>query len=229
MSRNYTIARININGENFEILVKPDTAFAFRSGKSVSMSDVLVIDEVFTDASKGLRASEKKLKEAFGTTDPVEIAKIILRKGTLQITAQQRRQLIEEKRRQIIDFISRNAVDPRTKLPHPPTRIEQALEQVGFSVDPFKSVEEQANEAIKAIRTVLPISIERISIAVKVPPEYAGKVYGTLKSFGTIKNENWLTDGSLSVILEMPAGLYGPFLEKIGEMTRGNVEVKILK
>lgn len=229
MSRNYTIARININGENFEILVKPDAAFAFRSGKSVSLSDVLVIDEIFTDASKGLRASEKKLKEAFGTTDPVEIAKIILRKGTLQITAQQRRQLIEEKRRQIIDFISRNAVDPRTKLPHPPTRIEQALEQVGFPVDPFKSVEEQANEAIKAIRTVLPISIERISIMVKVPPEYAGKVYGTLKSFGTIKNENWLTDGSLSAILEMPAGLYGPFLEKIGEMTRGNIEAKILK
>lgn len=229
MSRNYTIARINIGGENFEIIVKPDPAFAFRSGKSISISDILVIDEVFVDASKGLRASEKKLKEAFGTTDPLEIAKIILKRGTLQLTAQQRRQLIEEKRRQIIDFISRNAVDPRTKLPHPPARIEQALEQVGFSVDPFKSVEEQANEAIKAIRTILPISVEKVSIAVKIPPEYAGRVYGALKSFGTIKSENWLSDGSLSVILEMPAGLYGPFLEKMGEMTRGNIEVKILK
>ncbi|MEM1586873.1 MAG: ribosome assembly factor SBDS [Candidatus Bathyarchaeia archaeon] len=229
MSRNYTIARINIGGENFEILVKPDPALAFRSGKSISISEVLVIEEIFTDANKGLRASEKKLKEAFGTMDPLEIAKIILKKGTLQLTAQQRRQLIEEKRKQIVDFISHNAVDPRTKLPHPPTRIEQALEQIGFSVDPFKSVEEQANEAIKAIRTILPISIEKISVAVKIPPEYAGKVYGTLKSFGTIKNENWLTDGSLSVILEMPAGFYGPFLEKMGGMTRGNIEAKILK
>lgn len=229
MSRNYTIARISISGENFEILVKPDPAFAFRSGKSISISDVLIIDEIFTDASKGLRASEKKLKEAFGTTDPLEIAKIILKRGTLQLTAQQRRQLIEEKRRQIIDFISHNAVDPRTKLPHPPTRIEQVLEQVGFSVDPFKSVEEQANEAIKAIRAILPISIEKISVAIKIPPEYTGKVYGTLKSFGTIKSENWLTDGSLSVILEMPAGFYGPFLEKMGELTRGNIEAKILK
>lgn len=229
MSRNYTIARINIGGDTFEILVKPDPAFAFRSGKPISISDVLVIDEIFTDANKGLRASEKKLKEAFGTTDPLEIAKIILKKGTLQLTAQQRRQLIEEKRKQIIDFIARNAMDPRTKLPHPPTRIEQALEQVGFSVDPFKSVEEQANEAIKAIRAILPISIEKITVAAKIPPEYVGKVYGALKSFGTIKNENWLTDGSLSVILEMPAGLYGPFLEKMGEMTRGNVDAKIIK
>ncbi|MEM2464999.1 MAG: ribosome assembly factor SBDS [Candidatus Bathyarchaeia archaeon] len=229
MSRNYTIARINIGGENFEILVKPDLAFAFRSGKSVPVSDILVIEEIFTDANKGQRASEKKLKETFGTTDPIEIAKIILKKGTLQLTAQQRKQLIEEKRKQIIDFISRNAVDPRTKLPHPPTRIEQALEQIGFSVDPLKSVEEQANEAIKALRTILPISIEKISVAVKVPPEYANKVYGVLKSFGTIKNENWLTDGSLSVVLEMPAGFYGPFLEKMGDMTRGNIEAKILK
>ncbi|MBS7605186.1 MAG: ribosome assembly factor SBDS [Candidatus Bathyarchaeia archaeon] len=229
MSKNYTIARINIGGENFEILVKPDPAFAFRSGKSISISDVLVVEEIFTDANKGQRASEKKLKEAFGTTDPVEIAKIILKRGVLQLTAQQRRQLIEDKRRQIIDFISRNAIDPRTKLPHPPTRIEQALEQVGFSVDPFKNVEEQVNEAIKALRKVLPISIERISVAVKISPEYSGKVYGALKSFGTIKSENWLTDGSLSVILEMPAGFYGPFLEKMGEITRGNVEVKILK
>lgn len=229
MSRNYTIARINIGGDTFEILVKPDPAFAFRSGKPISISDVLVIDEIFTDANKGLRASEKKLREAFGTTDPLEIAKIILKKGTLQLTAQQRRQLIEEKRKQIIDFIARNAMDPRTKLPHPPTRIEQALEQVGFSVDPFKSVEEQANEAIKAIRAILPISIEKITVAAKIPPEYVGKVYGALKSFGTIKNENWLTDGSLSVILEMPAGLYGPFLEKMGEMTRGNVDAKIIK
>jgi len=229
MSKNYTIARINIGGENFEILVKPDPAFFFRSGKSVPLSEVLVADVIFTDANKGLRAPEKKLKEAFGTTDPLEIAKIILKRGTLQLTAQQRKRMIEEKRRQIIDFISRNAVDPRTKLPHPPTRIEQALEQVHFSIDPFRSVEEQANEAIKALRAVLPLSVEKISVAVRIPPEHAGKSYGVLKSFGTIKNEVWLTDGSLSVVLEMPAGLYGSFLEKMGKITRGNVDAKILK
>ncbi|MEM2557684.1 MAG: ribosome assembly factor SBDS, partial [Candidatus Bathyarchaeia archaeon] len=142
MSKNYTIARISIGGENYEILVKPDPALSFRSGRQISLSEILVTDVIFTDASKGLRAPEKKLKETFGTTDPLEIAKIILKKGTLQLTAQQRRQMIEEKRRQIIDFISRNAVDPRTKLPHPPTRIEQALEQIHFPIDPFKSVEE---------------------------------------------------------------------------------------
>jgi len=229
MSKSYTIARININGENFEILVKPDPAFEFRSGKSIPISDIIVTDVIFIDSKKGLRAPEKKLRKAFGTTDPLEIARIILKRGALQITSQQRKRLIEEKRRQIIDFIARNAVDPRTKLPHPPTRIEQALAQVHFSVDPFKSVEEQANEAIKALRAILPLSVEKISVAARIPSEYVGRAYGALRSFGTIKNEVWLSDGSLSVVLEMPAGLYGPFLEKMGEITRGNIEVKILK
>jgi len=229
MSKEYTVARINLIGENFEILVKPDPALSYRTGKSISLSDILVADIIFSDSNKGLRASEKKLKEAFGTLDVQEIAKIILKKGTLQLTAQQRRKMTEEKRRQIIAFLSRHCVDPRTKAPHPPTRIEQALEQIRFSVDPFKSVEEQSNEAIKLLRSILPISTERISVSVRIPPEYASRAYGTVKSFGTIKSETWNSDGSWSAIVEMVAGFYSSFLEKMGEITRGNIEAKVAK
>jgi len=226
MSGRYTIARINIGGETFEILVKPDPAFSYRSGKKIPLSDVLAVDEVFSDASKGLRVSENKLRKAFGTTNIQKIAEIILKRGNLQITAEQRRKLIEEKRRQIITFISRNCIDPRTKLPHPPLRIEQALEQIHFSIDPFKGVEEQANEAIKMLRKVIPIRMETITIAVKIPPEYIGRVYGMVRGFGTLKKEEWHSDGSWSAIIEMPAGLYGPFLEKIGGATKGKLQVK---
>jgi len=229
MSKGYTVARISLNGKDFELLVKPEPALSYRQGKSISLSEIMVTETVFSDANKGLRASEKELKEAFGTTDPQKIAESILKKGTLQLTAEQRRRMVEEKLRQIIAFISRQSVDPRTKLPHPPTRIQQALEQVRFPVDPFKSVEEQANEAIKLLRQVLPISIEKASVSVVIPPQYASKAYGTVKSFGTIKSESWRSDGSWSAIVEMPAGLYGPLLEKLGEITRGNAEAKIMK
>ncbi len=229
MSKSFTIAHININGENFEILVKPDPAFSYREGKSISLSEILVSDTVFSDANKGLRASEKKLKDAFGTMDFQEIAKVILKKGILQLTTDQRRRLTEEKRKQIIDFISRQSINPKTKLPHPPTRIEQALDQVRYSVDPFRSVEEQANEVIKLLRTILPISIEKMSLSIRIPAEYANRAYGTVKNHGTIKSETWLNDGSWSGIVEMPAGLYGPFLEKIGELTKGTTEVNVVK
>ena len=229
MSKNYTVARISIKGKNFEIIVKPDPALSYRQGKSVSLSEVLVADVVFSDANKGLKVSESDLQTAFGTTDIQRIAGVILKRGTLQLTAEQRKRMVEEKKRQIITFISRQCVDPRTKLPHPPLRIQQALEQVHFSVDPFKDVEEQANEAISLLRSVLPISTEKISVSVRIPPQYAGRAYGTVKSFGVIKREAWNSDGSWTAIVEMPAGLYGPFLEKLGEMTRGNIEAEVLK
>ena len=227
MSERYTVARMSRDGETFEILVKPQPAFSYKLGKTTSLSQVLVTETIFADASKGTKASEEKLQKAFGTTDPVKIADSILKKGTLQLTTDQRRQLTEEKRKQIISFISRQCVDPRTNLPHPPLRIETAMEQIHFSIDPLKEVEEQAKEIIKLLRPILPLKMEQVSVAVRIPPEYASKVYGTVKGFGTIKHEEWRADGSWSAVIELPAGLYGPFLEKLGEMTRGNVEAKL--
>ena len=227
MSERYTIARITYDGEHFEILTKPDPALSFRLGKITSVSQVLAAETIYTDAGKGTKASEEKLKAKFGTTDPIKVAEIILKKGTLQLTTDQRRHLVEEKRRQIISFIARECVDPKTSLPHPPVRIEQAMKEVRFSIDPHKAVEEQAKEMIKLLRPIIPLKMEKISVAVHIPAEHASKVYGTVKGFGTIKSEQWLADGSWSAVVEMSAGLYGPFLDKLGNMTRGNLEVKM--
>ncbi|UCE15961.1 MAG: ribosome assembly factor SBDS [Candidatus Bathyarchaeota archaeon] len=229
MSERYTVARLTREGERFEILVKPQPAFSYRLGKIESVSQVLVTDTIFTDANKGLKPSEDKLLKAFGTTDLLKIASLILKKGALQLTTEQRRQFIEDKRKQIVSFISRQCVDPRTNLPHPPIRVERAMEQVHFSVDPFKKVEEQAKEVVKLLRPVLPLKMERVSVALRIPPEHANRIYGTVKGFGTIKREEWRADGSWFAVVELPAGLYGSFLEKLGEMTRGNLEAKMVK
>jgi len=229
MSERYTVARMTHDGEHFEILVKPQLAFSYRLQKTTSISELLITETIFTDAGKGLRASEEKLHEVFGTTDPIKIANIILKKGTLQLTTEQRKQLVEDKRRQIVSFISRQCIDPKTNLPHPPMRIEHAMKQIHFSIDPFRDVEEQAREVIKLLRPILPLKMEQVSVAVRIPPEYASKVYGTVKGFGVIKREQWQADGSWSATIEMPAGLYGPFLEKLGKITRGNLEAKMVK
>jgi ribosome maturation protein SDO1 len=228
MSERYTVARMTHDGEHFEILVKPQLAFSYRLGKTTSISELLVTDTIFTDAGKGLRVSEDKLQEVFGTTNPIKIASVILKKGTLQLTTEQRKQLVEDKRRQIISFISRQCVDPKTNLPHPPMRIEHAMKQIHFSIDPFRDVEEQAREIIKLLRPILPLKMEQVSVAVCIPPEHASKAYGTVKGFGVIKREQWQADGSWSATVEMPAGLYGPFLEKLGKITRGNLEAKMV-
>jgi len=229
MSQRYTIARITREEEHFEILVKPELALSYRTGKTNSISKVLVTETIFTDANKGLKPSEDQLQKAFGTSNTIKIADVILKKGSLQLTTEQRKKMTESKRKQIISFITRQCVDPKTNLPHPPLRIEKAMEQVHYPIDPFGEVEEQAKEIIKLLRPILPLKMEQVSVAVRIPPEYAGRVYGTVKGFGTIKKEEWKADGSWFAIVEMPAGLYGPFLEKLGEMTKGNLEAKMMK
>jgi len=229
MSERYTIARINLDEEDFEILVKPEPAYSYRLGKLTSLSQVLASDTIYSDANKGMKASDEKLKKSFGTLDVQKIADTILKKGTLQLTTEQRRKMTEEKRRQIITFISRNCVDPKTKLPHPLTRIEQAMGQIHYSIDPFKSTEEQSNEVIKLLRLILPLTMEKVIVSVQIPQQYAGRVYGTVKGFGIIKREEWRSDGSWSGVLEMSAGLYAPFLDKLGAATKGNLEAKIIQ
>ena len=230
MSDLYTIARITQNGEHFEILAKPDKALDYKLGKSTStISDVIAADTIFTDAGKGTKASEEKIKDVFGTTDSLKVAEIILKKGDLQLTTDQRRHMVEEKRSQIIAFISRECIDPKTNLPHPPQRIENAMGEIHFSIDPQKSVEEQAKDIIKLLRPIIPLKMEKITVEVLVPAEHASRVYGTVKGFGTLKRDQWLADGSWSALVEMSAGSYGPLLDKLGKLTKGNIEAKIVK
>jgi len=229
MSEKFTTARIAKSGEKFEILVKPEEALDYKMGKQLGISQLLVIDEIYSDANKGTHASEEKLQKAFGTTDPVKIAEDIMKHGELQLTTDQRRQLVEDKRKQIVAFIARNCIDPRSGTPHPPIRIEQALNQVKYSIDPFKTVEEQSKDIIDELRSIIPIKIEQMRVAVKIFAEHSAKGYGALKNYGTITREEWQADGALVAVVEMPAGVYGPFLERLGKITQGTIQTKILK
>jgi ribosome maturation protein SDO1 len=228
MSEKYTVARLTKDNEHFEVLVKPQKALDYRTGKIPGITEVLAAETIFADANKGTRVSEERLHKAFGTTDTLKIADLILKKGTLQLTTEQRRKMVEDKRKQIIDFISRQAVDPKTNLPHPPLRIENAMGQIHYPIDPYKPVEEQARDILKLLRPILPLKIEQISISVHIPAEHAARAYGAVKNFGTIRQEEWRANGSWHGIVEMPAGSYASFLNKLGEVTKGSGEAKIV-
>lgn len=228
MSDKYTVARLTKDNEHFEVLVKSQKALDYRNGKIAAITEAIATETIFSDANKGTRVAEEQLRKAFGTTDPLKIADIILKKGTLQLTTEQRRKMVEDKRKQIIDFISRQAVDPKTNLPHPPLRIENAMEQIHYPIDPYKPVEEQAKDIVKLLRPILPLKIEQISVGIHIPAEYSARAYGAIKTFGTIKREEWRSDGSWYGIMEMPAGSYASFLNKLGEATKGSGEAKIV-
>jgi len=228
MSEKFTVARLTRENEHFEILVKPNKALDYRNGKISGITEVLAAEMIFADANKGTKVSEEAMKKAFKTVDPLKIADEILKKGTLQLTTDQRRKMVDDKKRQVIDFIARQAVDPKTNLPHPPMRIENAMEQIRYPIDPYKSVDEQAKDIVKLLRPILPLKVEQVKVAIKVPTQYAAKAYGTIKTLGTIKREEWRGDGSYYGELELPAGMYASLLTKLGDATKGSGEAKII-
>ena len=225
----YIIAWIEIGGQRFEILVKPEYAFKYKEGEKVDLEDVLWTDTVYKDVRKGLKASPESLRRAFGTDDIKVIADKILKDGEIQLTSEQRRKLIEAKRRQIITYIARNAIDPKTGKPIPEARIETAMEELRIGVDPFKDAEAQAVEIVKKLARVMPIRLARALLEVVIPASYAGRVYRELQRLGEVKKMDWLTDGSLKAEIEIPAGAQMEFVNKIQKLTRGSAVVNVRK
>lgn len=214
-------------GDHFEILVKPDPALEYKLGKKTDLSGVLVSDEIYVDAKRGTRASSEKILKAFKTDDPIAIAERILKRGDLGLTTDQRRKMIEEKRKQIIDSLARTYVDPRSHLPHPPVRIAQAMKDARTVIDAHKPVAEQVTRIVDELRSIIPLKSETMILNITVPAQYAAQSFSVLKSSGSLKNETWLSNGSLSAILEIPAAARPGVLDRLASITKGTASVEV--
>jgi len=223
-----TVARLESHGERFEILVDPDMAALVRQGQKVDIEDVVAALNVFGNSSKATRASDEALMKVFHTTDFDTVARRIIEKGEIHLTAEQRKHMVEEKRLQVITFIARNAVNPQTGHPHPPKRIEMAMEEARVNIDPFKHVDEQVKETVKALRPLLPIRFEELRLAIKIPPDFAAKAYGDIAAASTMEKDEWLKDGSWVCVVRIPAGIQGDFYDLINKLSKGEGVVKIL-
>jgi ribosome maturation protein SDO1 len=222
------VARLESHGERFEILVDPHKAALVRQGQPVEIEDVVAALNVFGNASKATRASDEALLKVFQTTEFDAVARKIIQKGEIHLTADQRKQMVEDKRRQVITFIARNAVNPQDGHPHPPQRIERAMEEARVNIDPFKHVEEQVKETVKALRPILPIRFEELRLAIKIPPDFAARAYGDIAAAATMEKDEWLKDGSWVCVVRIPAGIQGEFYDLINKLSKGEGQVKIL-
>ena len=222
------IARLRKFGENFEILVDFYKALEVKEGKDVDPDELLASFEVYKNARKGERHSEETLKKVFKTADIYQIAKIIIREGEIQVPAEYRRKLQEQIKKEIIELIRVNYIDPRTRLPHPPQRIELAMEKAKIHIDITKPAEAQLNEVVKKLKLVLPLKAEKRVLAIKIPAEYIYKVYGYLRAFKP-KKEEYDSEGNYYCAIEVPAGLAPEIIDKLAKLTDGNAQIKELK
>jgi ribosome maturation protein SDO1 len=224
-------ARLESHGARFEVLVDPDAALEIKRDEfEGELEDVIAARDVFENASRGDRPAEEDLETVFDTTEPMDIIPEVIKRGEIQITAEQRRRIQEQKRKQLVNTITRNAVNPQMDdAPHPPDRIESALEQAGFTVDPMEPVETQVDDALDALRPVIPIRFDEMTVAVQLPTDYAGSGQAKIREFGDLEREEWQADGSWIGVVTFPAGMQNEFYELANEVSSGEAETQVVK
>ncbi len=236
------IASYEKHGLKFEIYVDPSLSLEIKKGnkkiEDVSLDDLLAAQEVYKDAPKVKskkfykdapkveRVSDESLIKVFQTTDLAKVVEEIIKHGRVQLTTEQMRELREKIFLEIVDLISRNAINPQTQTPHPPQRIENALREARFAPNILKKAEDQVEEAISKIKSILPISMEKIKIDVFTSLEHGGRLSGALRKYKVLKEE-WLSNG-YHVVIEMPAGLKNSFFNELNKITKGENKTSVL-
>lgn len=219
-----TTARITRNGKHFEVLVSLEDAMKFRKGESSFIQNES--DFIFTDIKKGNKASSAELEIAFGTSDENEILKKIVKDGEVEVSQDFRDAEQEKKFKQVVEFLVTNAVDSQTGNPHTADRIRNALSQAHVNIKPG-NVEAQIPEILEKVSKIIPIKIETRRVKLKIPAIHTGKAYGVINQYKG--EENWLDDGSLEVVVNVPAGTIIDFYEKLNGVTHGSVIAEEIK
>ncbi len=222
----FNLARLKKSGSTFEVVLKdPEKAYLFRQGQQENIRDIINSEHIFTDAKKGEFASETELQKTFNTSNILEIAKKIILQGEINLTVEQRKKLNEAKKKKIINYIHQNGFNPKTGLPHPVQRIENAMEQAKININPEEEFEYILKKVIEKLKTVLPLSFEKIHLKVIIPKEHAAHTYNAVKKYN-IFNESWNNDGSVSFEMSIVAGAKSDIYSILNKLTSGTVIIE---
>ncbi len=219
-----TLARIKQAGKHFEIVVELESAMKFKKGEVAFVE--AEGDRIFTDSKKGLVASQEDLKKSFGTTDFNEIAKKIVKNGEVQLTQTHRDAEQEKKFKQVVDFLSRNSIDPQTGNPHSPERIKNALEQAHINIKNV-AIENQIKDILAEVQKIIPIKLETKKVKIKIPAIHTGKAYGIVSQYK--EHEKWLDNGDIEIVASVPSGIIMDFYDKLNSATHGSVITEEIK
>jgi ribosome maturation protein SDO1 len=103
------------------------------------------------------------------------------------------------------------------------------MDDARISIDPFTNIDEQIKEIIEQLRSIIPLKSENMLLEVAVPAQFAAQSYSVLKSFGSLKKEEWQSNGSLKVILDIPAAARANVIDRLGSVTKGTASVEVAK
>lgn len=212
-------ARIKIKGKHFEVQVNLDEALKIKAGKG-DIGAALSSTRIFSDLKKGKVAPAADLMEAFGTSEFHEVAKKIIISGEVQKNQEFRDAEKDAKIKRVVDLLLKNAVDQNGR-PYTEERIMRAIGEAHFAFD-NRTPEQQLPELIAKLQPIIPIRVETKRVKLVIPAQYTGQAYGILKDYK--ESEEWLSNGNLEVVLNIPSGMQLDFYDKLNHITHGAVQ-----
>ncbi|KAL7422921.1 hypothetical protein Q5752_002218 [Cryptotrichosporon argae] len=165
---NVSIVRMKKGGKRFEIACYKNKANEFRSGIETDLSEVLQIEQVFSNVPKGQVAKKEDWAKAFATEDINKVIEEILRKGELQVNNLERTHQLSSLSREIATLVTEMTVDPTTGRKHTVGMVEKAMVEAGYSVKPDKTAKAQALELIRTLAAGDTLPVRRVRMRVRV-------------------------------------------------------------
>jgi ribosome maturation protein SDO1 len=107
---NVAVIRLKKGGKKFELACYRNKAINWRNKQETDINEVLQIDKIFTNVSKGEIAKKSDLK-AFGKLSEEEIIMEILNKGEMQVSDLEREDQLENLKKDIANIISQKCVN----------------------------------------------------------------------------------------------------------------------
>ncbi|KUJ20872.1 Shwachman-Bodian-diamond syndrome protein [Mollisia scopiformis] len=128
---NVSLVRLKKAKKRFEIACYKNKVLEWRNGIEKDLDNVLQINNVFLNVSKGQTAPSADLARAFGPKTKVEdIILEILSKGELQVGEKERHAQLERVHNEVVGIVASKLVDPKTKRVYTTGMIEKALDML---------------------------------------------------------------------------------------------------
>ncbi|KAF9571089.1 hypothetical protein EC968_001008 [Mortierella alpina] len=226
---NVSIVRYRKGGKRFEIACYKNKVMEWRSGVEKDLSEVMQIDNIFLNVSKGQAANKDDLLKCFKSEDRNAIILEILKKGELQVGEKERSSMLEGMYRDIATTVAEKCVNPETKRPYTVTMIEKAMADLHLSVNPSRSAKSQALDVIKQLleKKTIPIARAQMRIRIIVPSKDGKRIKEKLMAMIASKEDEDLDENYEWTCLIDP-GQFRPINDLLQSETKGKGQLEML-
>ncbi|EXJ66546.1 uncharacterized protein A1O5_10215 [Cladophialophora psammophila CBS 110553] len=139
---NVSLVRYKKGKKRFELACYKNKLLEYRSGTETDLDNVLQVPTIFLNASKGETAPNAELIKAWPLPSQNEkqessaahggkgdaIIEEILKKGEIQVNANERKELLDRMEREIVEEVAQRLVDPQTKRVYTTGMIKKGLD-----------------------------------------------------------------------------------------------------